>query len=338
VTASFGARLRAQRERQHVALSDIAERTKIRQRLLDELEHDNVSHWPSGIFRRSYLRTYAQAIGLDPEATVREFLELYPDVEEDAPAVLAAAVSPPPTRLKYLIASALPQLFQAGQKETSTVAPEPSRVFAPAMATPRVSAAMPDPVHAERRDEAHEEVDDGIQPEAANDIPAPLERVVDERPSPAIDLTAMAQLCQELARARVHGDVAALMADAARILNAVGIILWMWDSKGSGLRPSLSHGYSRDVLAQLPLVKPDTENAIAAAFRSSDTRVVDGTDSATGAVVVPVVTPDGCAGVLALEFRDRGERHESGHALATILAAQLSILAEAPPVMRAATA
>ena len=112
----------------------------------------------------------------------------------------------------------------------------------------------------------------------------------------------------------------------------------MWDSKGGGLRPSLSHGYSRDILAQLSLVRPDTENAIAAAFRSSGTRVVEGTDSSTGAVVVPVITPDGCAGVLALEFRERGERHESGHALATILAAQLSILAEAPTVMRAATA
>ncbi|PYR57439.1 MAG: hypothetical protein DMF91_19450, partial [Acidobacteria bacterium] len=38
-----------------------------------------MSHWPAGIFRRAFIRAYAQAIGLDPAVVVGEFLEIYPD-------------------------------------------------------------------------------------------------------------------------------------------------------------------------------------------------------------------------------------------------------------------
>jgi cytoskeletal protein RodZ len=107
---SFGARLRAQRESRQVTLARIAEQTKIRTALLDGLERDDVSQWPAGIFRRSYLRSYAVAIGLDPEATVREFLALYPDAAEEPPAVILANAEVdhrPKTRLHYLLSSAL---------------------------------------------------------------------------------------------------------------------------------------------------------------------------------------------------------------------------------------
>jgi transcriptional regulator with XRE-family HTH domain len=79
VSESFGARLRAERERRQVALKSISERTKIGIGLLEALERDDVSRWPSGIFRKSLMRSYAEAIGLDPEPIVREFLERYPD-------------------------------------------------------------------------------------------------------------------------------------------------------------------------------------------------------------------------------------------------------------------
>ena len=60
---SLGTRLRQQRESQNIALATIAERTKIKQSLLEELESDDVSHWPIGIFRRAFIRCYADAIG-----------------------------------------------------------------------------------------------------------------------------------------------------------------------------------------------------------------------------------------------------------------------------------
>jgi cytoskeletal protein RodZ len=64
---SFGSRLRYERERRQIALKSIAESTKIGIKLLEGLERDVVSRWPSGIFRKSLVRSYAAAIGLDPE-------------------------------------------------------------------------------------------------------------------------------------------------------------------------------------------------------------------------------------------------------------------------------
>lgn len=76
---SFGSRLRYERERRQIALKSIAESTKIGMTLLEGLERDDVSRWPSGIFRKSFVRSYAEAIGLDPETIVREFVERHPD-------------------------------------------------------------------------------------------------------------------------------------------------------------------------------------------------------------------------------------------------------------------
>jgi transcriptional regulator with XRE-family HTH domain len=79
---NLGNRLRQERERRRVPLASIASDTKIGLSLLEGLERDDVSQWPSGIFRRSFLRAYVQAIGLDPDPVLREFLERYPDPGE----------------------------------------------------------------------------------------------------------------------------------------------------------------------------------------------------------------------------------------------------------------
>jgi transcriptional regulator with XRE-family HTH domain len=92
----FGKRLRLERERRRITLDSIAANTKIGIALLKGLERDDVSRWPSGIFRRSFIREYAAAIGLDPEETAREFLERFPDPGESSPkpAVVRTAEDP----------------------------------------------------------------------------------------------------------------------------------------------------------------------------------------------------------------------------------------------------
>lgn len=82
MTDTFGARLRRAREERRISLADIAARTKIKASLFEELERDDPSHWPVGIFRRSFMRAYAQSVGLDPDETVREFLRHFPDPHE----------------------------------------------------------------------------------------------------------------------------------------------------------------------------------------------------------------------------------------------------------------
>src|SRR5215510_16245689 len=110
----FGVRLRSAREQHGIALSGIARQTKIKLSLLEALERDDVSQWPRGIFGRSHLRAYAQAIGLDPDKVVVEFLEVHPDPDEEIPAILEVvqrgsaepANRSPRTRIRFLFDSA----------------------------------------------------------------------------------------------------------------------------------------------------------------------------------------------------------------------------------------
>jgi len=57
-----------------VSLADIAAATKISPAALEALERNEVKRLPGGIFGRAIVRSYALTVGLDPEATVNEFL------------------------------------------------------------------------------------------------------------------------------------------------------------------------------------------------------------------------------------------------------------------------
>lgn len=288
---SFGARLRQRRERQQIALATIAEQTKIKVSLLEGLERDDVSHWPSGIFRRAFIRAYAHTIGLEPDVIVREFLELYPD-----PSEIVATTPPvasgtdrgqdgagPPTRFRYLVSSAIGSL--------------PG--FRPAVVQERSPAVVELPTIA--------------------DCP-PIEVPVPPEP----DLEAAARLCTELGRSVEKKELTPLLERAARILDAVGLIVWVWDSQATALRPALAHGYSDKVLAQLPSVRRDAANATAAAFRSAQPCTVEGTEQASGALVMPLLTATGCVGVLAIELPHGREHTASVRAVVTIFAAMLA--------------
>ncbi len=73
----FGARLRAAREARGMTLREISARTRISLAHFEALERDEISRLPGGIFSRAFVRAYATEVGLDPEATVQEFLEAF---------------------------------------------------------------------------------------------------------------------------------------------------------------------------------------------------------------------------------------------------------------------
>jgi transcriptional regulator with XRE-family HTH domain len=75
----FGASLRRERERRGISLDAIAETTKVSASVLAGLERGDLSRWPSGIFRRAFVRAYATAVGLDAEDTLGEFLGVFPE-------------------------------------------------------------------------------------------------------------------------------------------------------------------------------------------------------------------------------------------------------------------
>src|SRR5437660_4290974 len=110
---SFGRRLRRERERRQIALSSISANSKISVSLFEALERDDVARWPMGIYRRSFIRAYAAAIGLDADAIAREFLERHPDPSDPptapdapSPAGVASAAPSPETRLRLTLADA----------------------------------------------------------------------------------------------------------------------------------------------------------------------------------------------------------------------------------------
>ncbi len=95
-SSTFGASLRAARLSRNISLDDVAAHTKINSTYLQDLEKNDLSKWPSSQFyRESYVRAYAEAIGLDP----REVIDGFRREVAAGEASILAAPSPKPRRL-----------------------------------------------------------------------------------------------------------------------------------------------------------------------------------------------------------------------------------------------
>ena len=91
--ADFGARLREARERKGISLRQIAAATKISVAALERLERNDVSKLPGGIFSRAFVRSYAVEVGLDPDETVKQFLQEFAADPSVGPALAAGVAS-----------------------------------------------------------------------------------------------------------------------------------------------------------------------------------------------------------------------------------------------------
>jgi cytoskeletal protein RodZ len=69
----IGSTLREARMRERIDVSEIEAQTKIRAKYLRALENEEWSLLPGPTFVKSFLRTYAQALGLDGKALVEEY-------------------------------------------------------------------------------------------------------------------------------------------------------------------------------------------------------------------------------------------------------------------------
>src|SRR4051812_9878858 len=78
-SSDVGTKLRAARERRGISLRQIANATKISIAALEALERNDISRLPGGIFSRAFVRSYASEVGLDPEATIQEFIAQFPN-------------------------------------------------------------------------------------------------------------------------------------------------------------------------------------------------------------------------------------------------------------------
>src|SRR3954470_18980847 len=70
---TIGDSLREARMREHLDIADVEDRTKIRAKYLRALENEEFGMLPGPTFVKTFLRTYAEALGLDPHLLVEEY-------------------------------------------------------------------------------------------------------------------------------------------------------------------------------------------------------------------------------------------------------------------------
>jgi hypothetical protein len=142
-----------------------------------------------------------------------------------------------------------------------------------------------------------------------------------------------AALCTDFGRVNNVDELNILLGRAADVMDASGLVIWLGAVGGPILRPVLAHGYPAQALAQMPAVLRSTDNAAAAAYRTGRFQIVLAQPGgASGAVVAPLLTPDGCIGALTAEMKGGTETSDGAQALAAIFAAQLAgVLASSVP-------
>jgi len=154
--ADFGTMMKRAREARGVSLRDIAKSTKLSVSALDALERNDISRLPGGIFSRAFVRAFAVEVGLEPEATVREFIAQFPhdvvtagspDVPQEDYAAVEGSRRSAETALK-LVAIAVPIValllyftaFRSPAPAAETSVPAPVEAAEPA---PAAEPALP---------------------------------------------------------------------------------------------------------------------------------------------------------------------------------------------------
>ena len=145
-------------------------------------------------------------------------------------------------------------------------------------------------------------------------------------PAPVVALADAAAVCVDLARLSDSGEISKLLERAAAVLNATGIVVWMASEDRAELFPAAAAGYDERLFSRIGSIPRDASNLTGAAFRDGSPKTSPGSESAAAALAVPLMTPEGPVGVLSAELKPLGQVDPSRLAVATIFAAQLSML------------
>jgi cytoskeleton protein RodZ len=151
---SLGVLLKHARERRGLTLQEIAKQTKLPQRHLEALEQDNLGLLPS-FYQRAEIRTYAQAVGLDPSILKAQLDSALKPIEAPAPPLEVPKTSVPP---RTLTAMALVVITVAGlgyaivQRTRMPISEAVQSVQSESAASPSASAKSAEPVSVEQPD------------------------------------------------------------------------------------------------------------------------------------------------------------------------------------------
>ena len=149
-------------------------------------------------------------------------------------------------------------------------------------------------------------------------------------------LKAASGVATDFGRVRDLDELTRVLGRAAEVMDASGLMVWMGSATGADLRPVLAHGYSAEMIARIQPVPRSADNAAASAYRSATLQIVLSRPGGTsGAVVAPILSPDGCIGALSAEIRSGGETSDGVQALAAIFAAHLAGVLQTAPAATA---
>src|SRR5262245_27631957 len=152
--------LKAAREKRGVTLRHISNVTKISVAALEALERNDISRLPGGIFSRSFVRSYALEVGLDPDATIEQFVAQFPEAapapghaqaeqqqeeeEHDSNQQTAATFM----RLVVISVPVVAGLLYLGTMNRRVIPPAIAPVAAPAAVSSGSAAPQPEPTPA----------------------------------------------------------------------------------------------------------------------------------------------------------------------------------------------
>src|SRR5918998_2952911 len=85
MAASFGEQLRLAREARGVTLRQISDQTHISIRYLEAIEADDYKQLPGGIFNRSFVKSYARAVGFDEAEALRLYQSAAGEAADETP-------------------------------------------------------------------------------------------------------------------------------------------------------------------------------------------------------------------------------------------------------------
>jgi transcriptional regulator with XRE-family HTH domain len=104
----IGSTLREAREHRHLSQTEVEAATMIPTRYLEALEHEQYERLPEGLYRRSFLREYAEYLGLNGDLYVVEYdLEHQPPPPPDPPPPPPKAVAVPVRAVAIAVCIAL---------------------------------------------------------------------------------------------------------------------------------------------------------------------------------------------------------------------------------------
>jgi hypothetical protein len=143
---------------------------------------------------------------------------------------------------------------------------------------------------------------------------------------PGISLPDAAAVCTAFGRVAESAEISALLARAAGILSASGLIVWVASEQRNELFAAAASGYDERLFARLGSIARDASNLTAAAFRDGQPHTRSRGTGTAAALAVPLLTPLGPVGVFSAELREVADVDADRLAVSAIFAAQLASL------------